>query len=42
MADPVRRAALGRAARERATGFTWEAAAAAHQLAYDRAVGVER
>ncbi len=42
MADPGRRAALGRAARERATGFTWEAAAAAHQRAYDRAVGVER
>ena len=42
LADPDRRAALGRAARERATGFTWKAAAEAHQLAYDRAAGVER
>ncbi|MEO5834648.1 MAG: glycosyltransferase family 1 protein [Nakamurella sp.] len=37
LADPLRRAALGIAARERATGFTWKAAAEAHQLAYDRA-----
>jgi glycosyltransferase involved in cell wall biosynthesis len=42
MADPPRRADLGLAARERAARFTWKAAAEAHQLAYDRAAGVQR
>jgi glycosyltransferase involved in cell wall biosynthesis len=36
--DPERRAALGRAAVERAKQFTWTASAIAHQTAYERAV----
>ncbi len=36
--DPVRRAALSAAARERAAGFTWAAAAAGHRDAYLAAV----
>jgi glycosyltransferase involved in cell wall biosynthesis len=36
--DPDRRAALSRAARQRAAGFTWQASARAHLDAYRRAV----
>jgi glycosyltransferase involved in cell wall biosynthesis len=36
--DPDRRAALSTAARERATGFTWQASAEAHLASYARAV----
>lgn len=39
LADAPRRAALGRSARERATGFTWERAAAEHVRAYRQAAG---
>jgi len=42
LADPQRRAELGAAAVRRAAGFTWHAAAEAHQEAYDRAAGTER
>ena len=38
LADPERRAALSAAAVERAAGFTWDAAAAAHVEAYEQAV----
>jgi glycosyltransferase involved in cell wall biosynthesis len=39
LADAPRRAALGRAAQERAAGFTWAAAAEAHEVAYRAALG---
>ncbi len=40
--DPVRTGALAAAARERAATFTWDAAAAAHLLAYERAAATRR
>jgi len=36
--DPTRRAALSAAALERASGFTWDAAAATHVTAYEQAL----
>jgi glycosyltransferase involved in cell wall biosynthesis len=39
LADGERRAALGAAARARAAGFTWEAAAAGTRAVYEQAVG---
>jgi glycosyltransferase involved in cell wall biosynthesis len=42
LADPTRRARLAVAARERASGFTWDAAAAGHLRAYERAVAAAR
>lgn len=42
LADPQRRADLGRRALERAAGFTWDASAAVHLTAFEQAVGARR